>query len=175
MARASAQAGPQAWAERGLTWLFRVEAIAASTGLALVIVALLADVAAREFFGNGLFGAQRFAVYCNSVGSLLGFALVVQTGGHLRFSLLDKAFPAAWESAFRRLADGLSAVLCLLLAYFAFRFVRGTYVISETDTVFQIRIWPIQMLLPYIFISSFLRYACFAAFPALRPEEKIGD
>lgn len=162
----------QAFAGRALTWLFRLEATAACAGLALVVLALLADFVARELFGNGLFGAQRFSVYANAIASLLGFAIVVHTGGHLRISLLDQAFPSSWHAAMRRLGDAISATLCVILLYFAFRFVKSTFVIGDTDAVFHIRIWPIQAVLPYIFFSAALRYACYAAFPALRPEER---
>lgn len=158
--------------ERVLSWWFRVEAAIACGALALVIAALLADVVARELLGSGLFGAQRFAVYSNLIGSLLGFAIVVHTGGHLRLAVMDRVFPSAWERAIQRAADGVSAALCLLLGYFAFRFVSSTFVLGDTDAVFQMRIWPLQALMAYIFLSAAARYVLYAAFPALRPQER---
>jgi TRAP-type C4-dicarboxylate transport system permease small subunit len=168
----SGRATIQGLAGQALKWLFRVEATTACAGLALVVSALLADLVARELFGNGLFGAQRFSVYANAIASLLGFAIVVHTGGHLRVALLDQVFPSSWHAVMCRLGDAISAVLCVILAYFAFRFVKSTFVIGDTDAVFQIRIWPLQAVLPYIFFSAALRYACYAAFPALGTREK---
>jgi TRAP-type C4-dicarboxylate transport system permease small subunit len=171
LASAQRASGLELLVRRGLQWLFRAEATVACAGLALVILALLADVVARELLGSGLFGAQRFAVYSNSIASLLGFAIVVHTGGHLRMSFLDKVLPEPWNSRLARFGDALSAVLCMMLAYFAFRFVRSTFVLGDTDAVFQIRIWPIQAILPYIFLSASLRYVCYVLFPGLRPQE----
>ena len=171
MSSAQHESSLESLVRRGLLWLFRAEATVACAGLALVILALLADVVSRELLGSGLFGAQRFAVYSNSIASLLGFAIVVHTGGHLRMSFLDKVLPEPWNSRLARFGDALSAALCMMLAYFAYRFVKSTFVLGDTDAVFQIRIWPIQAILPYIFLSATVRYACYVLFPALRPQE----
>ncbi len=157
---------------RGLSWLFRLEVFMACTSLMLVVAALLADVVAREIGGDGIFGAQRFAVFANSVGGLLGFAIVVHTGGHLRVGVVDKLIPEKWESLVIRFCDLISAALCILLGYLAVIFVRSTYDLGDTEPVFDIKIWPIQVVLPYLFGASALRYLCYAAFPAIRPEDK---
>ena len=43
--------------------------------------------------------------------------------------------------------------------------------LGETDQLFFAKLWPIQLVLPYIFFSSAIRYLSFAAYPALRPVE----
>jgi C4-dicarboxylate transporter DctQ subunit len=171
LASAQRESTLESLVRRGLVWLFRAEATVACTGLALVILALLADVVSREFLGSGLFGAQRFAVYSNSIASLLGFAIVVHTGGHLRMSFLDRVLPEPWNARWVRAGDAISAALCMTLAYFAYRFVKSTFVLGDTDAVFQIRIWSIQAILPYIFLSAAVRYVCYVLYPALRPQE----
>ncbi|WP_374633545.1 TRAP transporter small permease [Ferrovibrio sp.] len=161
----------EAITSRVLSWMFRCEVVVACGALLLVAGALLSDVIAREVLGNGLFGAQRFAVFCNAVGGLLGFAIVVHTGGHLRVAVVDQLFPAHWHSAMARIGDLLSCALCLLLMYYAYVFVGSTYTVGDTDAVFNIKIWPIQSVLIYLFAASALRYLCYAFFPALRPAE----
>jgi hypothetical protein len=37
-----------------------------------------------------------------------------------------------------------------------------------------ILVWPIQLILPWMFFSSALRHLVFAAFPALKPAPKEG-
>ncbi len=162
----------QAWAAALLRWLFRIEVIVACTAFVVVAAALFADVVAREMFGNGLFGAQKLAVFCTAVAGLLGFTIVVQTGGHLRIGAVDRLFPDSWQPAMMRLADLLSCILCAALGYYAVEFVMNSRAMRETDMVFRIPVWPVQAVLPYIFLASALRYLCFALFPALRPEEK---
>ena len=157
---------------RALDWLFRIEVFIACGALALVVLALLADVVAREVLGSGLFGVQRFAVYSNAIAGLLGFAIVVHTGGHLRVSVVEWAFPASWQHAMARMGDAVSALLCVLLGYLAVLYVGSSYTLGETDSVFNVKIWSLQLVIPYLFAASALRYACYAVFPDLRPEEK---
>lgn len=161
----------EAVVRRALSWMYRCEVVVACGALLLVAGALLSDVIARELFGNGLFGAQRFSVFCNAVGGLLGFAIVVHTGGHLRVAVVDQLFPTNWHPVMARIGDVISCALCGMLMYYAVIFVRSTYTVGDTDAVFNIKIWPLQGVLVYLFAASALRYLCYALFPALRPAE----
>ena len=44
--------------------------------------------------------------------------------------------------------------------------------LGERGMAIPIKVWPIQMVLPWMFVSSALRHLAFAAWPALRPEPK---
>jgi TRAP-type C4-dicarboxylate transport system permease small subunit len=154
-----------------LTWLFRAEVFVTCAALLLVASALFADVLAREVFGRGIFGAQKFAVYCNAIAGLLGFAAVVHAGGHLRVSVVDQLFPNAWHAHIARLGDLVSCGLCVVLAIYATKYVLSTMRLGETDLLFFAKLWPMQLVLPYIFFSSAIRYLSFAVFPELRPAE----
>ena len=81
-----------------LTWLRRVEVAVCVTAFAAAALALIADVLARELLGNGIFGAQRFAVWATAIAGLVGFALVTSEAGHLRPQFADKWLTAckAW-------------------------------------------------------------------------------
>ena len=152
-----------------LLWLYRTEMIVSCTTLSLVAIALFADVVAREAFGQGIFGAQKFAVYNNAIAGLLGFAVVVHSGGHLRISVLDQLFPAEWQGAIDRLGDVVSCGICVVLGFFAMAYVQSSMRLGETDLLFYAKLWPFQLVLPYIFVASALRYCAFAVFPQLRP------
>ncbi len=154
-----------------LTWLFRAELAVTYTALLMIAGALFADVLARELFGQGIFGAQKFAVYCNAIAGLLGFAVVVHAGGHLRVSLVDQLYPEAWDACMARIADLVSAGLCAALGVAAARYVLSSMRLGEVDLLFFAKVWPMQLVLPYIFFSSAIRYLSFAMFPGLRPGE----
>lgn len=156
---------------RMLTWLVRAELVVTCTALLFVAAALFSDVFAREAFGRGIFGAQKFAVYCNAIAGLLGFSVVVHTGGHLRVSAVDRLFPVDWHPTMSRLGDVTSAVLCGILGWFAARYVLSSLRIGEADLLFYAKLWPFQLVLPYIFLASAFKFLCFAICPALRPAE----
>lgn len=154
---------------RGLFW---AEATMAVMAFIVVAVALMADVIGREFFGDGIFGAQRVAVWATAIAGLGGFALVTAEGGHLRPQFADSWLPKRWEPVVVRLADVISAAICLFLVWFAWDFVMENRRLGERGMAIPILVWPIQLILPWMFFSSALRYLAFAAFPPLRPAEK---
>lgn len=154
-----------------LRWLYLSEVAVTCAALLIVASSLVADVIARELFGSGLFGAQKFAVYNNAIAGLLGFAVVVHTGGHLRISIVDQLFPDEWHGSMIRLGDVLSCIICVVLGGYAIAYVRSSMRLGETDLLFYAKLWPFQLVLPYIFLASAVRYLGFAVFPALRPTE----
>ena len=60
-------------------------------------------------------------------------------------------------------------VICLGLAFYAFRFVKSSAALGEVGMAIPIVVWPIQLVLVWMFLSSALRHAAYAVWPALRP------
>jgi len=149
--------------------LWTVEATICVLAFAGTSVALMADVLARELFGNGIFGAQRFAVWANAISGLLGFALVTAERGHLRPQFADGLVPKSLQPHVERFGELLSAVICLVLAWFAVLFVLSSARLGERGMAIPIEVWPIQLVLPWMFFSSALRHLAFFRWPGLRP------
>ena len=152
--------------------LNRVESLVAAIGLVLVAAILLADVLGREFFGSGIFWAPRLASYCTTVAGMLAFSIVVSSGGHLRPRPVDRVFPPRWDNQVNRLADSISAVLCLFLAYHCGLFVHSTLEMDTRAIAIDMPVWIVQIIVPYVFASAAVRYLAYAIFPEIRPEEK---
>ena len=152
-----------------LKLLWTVEAAICVLAYAGTSVALMADVLARELLGNGIFGAQRFAVWANAVAGLLGFALVTAERGHLRPQFADALLPKSLAPHIERIGELVSTVICLALAWFAVQFVLSSARLGERGMAIPILVWPIQLVLPWMFFSSALRHLAFARWPALRP------
>lgn len=152
-----------------LRWLWRVEATICIVAFAGTALALMIDVLARELLGNGIFGAQRFAVWSNAIAGLLGFALVTAERGHLRPQFADALLPKALEPHIERIGEVVSALICLGMGWFAVEFVMGSARLGERGMAIPILVWPIQLVLPWMFLSSALRHLAFAAWPVLRP------
>ena len=138
-------------------------------------VALVVDIFGREVLGQGVFGAQRVAVYCMAVAGIMGFSYVVSHGGHLRPTVLDKLVPQKLDAFAARLADLLSCLLCLGLAYASYLFIYSTYSIGERDMTLPINIWTIQSVLVFAFGFAAIKFLMFVVAPALRPVTSGGD
>tara|TARA_R110002020_G_scaffold109430_16_gene253168 strand:- start:34392 stop:34877 length:486 start_codon:yes stop_codon:yes gene_type:complete len=154
-----------------LRWLERAELICACTCLALAATSLFADVFAREIIGGGIYGVQKFAVYCCAISGALGISVVVHKGGHLRISAIDSLYPPSVLVQVGRLCDLLSAGVCVFLAWYSAKFVFDTYSFQETDTILNVPIWRIQIALPIAFSLAAVKYLAHAFSPALKPEE----
>jgi C4-dicarboxylate transporter DctQ subunit len=152
-----------------LKGLWTVEATICVVAFAGTALALMADVIAREVFGDGIFGAQRFAVWSNAIAGLLGFALVTAERGHLRPQFADALVPKALEPHVERIGEVLSALICLALAWYSYQFVLSSAKLGERGMAIPILVWPIQVVLPWMFFSSALRHLAFAGWPELRP------
>lgn len=160
---------------RFLNGLYWAEAILAVTAFSGVALALTADVIGREVFGNGIYGAQKFAVYCTAVAGMTGFALVVAKGGHLRPKFFDRLVPKQFDALANRVADLTAAAICIFLGIYALQFVYSSYALQERGLGLNILVWPIQAIIPYVMLSSALRYLLFALLPANRPVEEGFD
>lgn len=138
-------------------------------------VALVVDIFGREFLGQGVFGAQRVAVYCMAVAGIMGFSYVVSHGGHLRPTVLDKLIPAQYDAAASRLADAISCLLCLGLTYASYLFIYSTFAIGERDMTLPVNIWTIQTVLVFAFGFSAIKFFIFVCAPAMRPQDGGAD
>lgn len=162
---------PEASVGRVLHALTRLESVVAVLAICVSAAALLADIFAREFFGVGLFGSLRVAVYATAIGALLGFSICITHGAHIRVSLFDGLTPEAIRPAVHRAGHLLSFGICAYLAWWAIFYVRQTYSLGETDSSLGIQVWPIQVVMPWMFLSGALRYLSYFAFPGLAPKE----
>ena len=161
-------AAPPNWARSTLVRLHRFESGIAVLAFAGIVAALFADLIGREFFGKGIFVAQRFAVYCMVVVAFLGFALAVSWRAHLGIEVADKLTPRAWNAAMERLGDAVAAAGCLFMAYWSWRFVADSFADQARGQGLEILLWPIQSVLVWCFVSAALRFMAFATWPALR-------
>ena len=152
-----------------LAALFRIEASVTIAALAVLVGAIFFDLIGREFFGKGIFVAQRVAVYALITASLLGFSLAVGWGAHMGIDVARKLVPRRWDVPMDRLADLTSAAGCLFLGYWAVRFVAESFIQQARGMSLEILLWPVQFLLVWAFLSAATRYLIFAACPGLRP------
>lgn len=137
-------------------------------------IALVVDIFGREILGQGVFGAQRVAVYCMAVAGIMGFSYVVSHGGHLRPTVLDNLVPAKYNNLTARLADLISCLLCFFLAGASYLFIYSTYTIGEQDMTLPVYIWKIQSVLVFAFGFAGIKFLMFVLAPALRPQQDEG-
>ncbi len=152
-----------------LTWLLRVESFVAAAAYAVVAALLLGEIIAREIFVTSIWGSQKMAVFAAIIAGFLGLTLATAANGHLRPHFADGWFPRPWWPAVARLGDLLSAAIFAGLGVVATLYIIDTYLNGDRAAVLYWPLWPIQLVLPYAFYSSALRYLVFALRPDWKP------
>lgn len=158
----------------------RVECAIAVAAFGFIAVVLIGDVLGRELLGPvyrafdikgqaGVFGSQKMSVYALVVGSFAGVGIATATGSHLLPRIGFGWVPKAWGPAMDRLADVVSGVFFLGVAWYGWVYVQSSMAADLRAQAFNFPIWVIQIAIPLGFLSAGLRYFAFALWPALRP------
>ncbi len=150
-----------------LRFLMRIEAIVAASAYAATTLLLLADVIAREFLSQALWGAQQTAVLCSILAAMVGLTLATGRGAHFRPEFADGILKFAFVD---RLGDLISGILLLVFAYFAVEFVMESKEFADRVPVVNILLWPVQIIVPYALASSALKHLVFAWDPMVKTE-----
>ena len=146
-----------------------------------IAVALIGDVLGRELLGPiyrafgikgqaGIFGSQKMSVYALVIGSFAGVGIATATGSHLLPRIGFGWVPTAWGPSVDRLADVITGVFFVGVAWFGWVYVKSSMTADLRAQAFNLPIWPIQAAIPLGFLSAGMRYFFFAAWPALRPQ-----
>lgn len=158
---------------RLLSFLRFLEQAVATAAFALMVVVAAADVALREFTGQGLDGAREAAVLLMVVLVLTGFGLATASGRQLRPRFADGLVPQHWQPGLKRVADVLTALIYLLLAIIAAVLVSQSIALGEQTPVLRLPSALIQAALPLAFATGALRHLVFAVHPNLRPVDDL--
>jgi TRAP-type C4-dicarboxylate transport system permease small subunit len=180
--KASAAEAAPPTVRRLMEFWHTTECYVAVAAFTLIAGLLLADVIGREFVGpilhkfnlyngpTGIFGSQRVSVYALVVGSFAGIGIATATNSHLVPRVGFGWIPTAWGPTMDRLADVITGVVLLIVAWYGMKFVLSSKAVDLRAPVLDWRIWPFQMAIPLGFASAAVRYLVYAVWPVLRPE-----
>jgi TRAP-type C4-dicarboxylate transport system permease small subunit len=156
-------------AERFLALLARVERLAAFLAFAVLVAVVFVDVLNREVTGTGLHWALQIGVYANFVVVMLGIGVASAGGAHLRPQFADRWLPISWEPVLVRLQEAVTGLFFLGFAIVSATVVAETRLLEERAPVLGNLIWPLQALIPAVFVLATLRHGFYVVWPALRP------
>jgi TRAP-type C4-dicarboxylate transport system permease small subunit len=168
---------------RGLVEIWhRGECWIAVAAFGFIAAILLLDVIGRELIGpilrlvglepgaTGIFAAQKLSVFALVIGSFAGIGIATATGSHIVPRFAHGWVPAAWGPAMDRLADVLTGLFLVAVAWFGFKFVGSSFKTDLRAPVLDWSVWPIQLSIPLGFLSAAGRYFLYAVWPALKPQ-----
>lgn len=158
-------------ARRLLRFAARAERALAFAAFLVLIAVVFADVLSREFTGAGMHWALQIGVYANFVVVMLGFGLASASASHLRPRFADRWLPASWDPVLGRLQDAVMAIACLGFAVLAVQVVAETRALGDRSPALGNLVWPLQVLMPLVFLGAAVRHGLYAVYPPLKPAE----
>ncbi len=174
-------APPPAWVRRLLEhwhWIERKLAVAA---FLLIAGLLIVDVAGREIAAPilrklgvavgaaGVPGGQQIAIFALVVGSFCGIGIATAANSQLVPRVAFGWIPTRWAATVNRLADLLTGLLMLVVAWYGLEFVIGSQATHMQAPVIGWELWPFQAAIPAGFVSAAGRCLLFATWPGLKP------
>lgn len=158
----------------------RTECWVAVLAFGFIAAILILDVLGRELLGplfraleikgpSGVYGAQNLSIYALVVGSFAGIGIATQTGSHLLPRLGFKWVPAHLGPTVDRVADVVTGLFLLGVAWYGWVFVSSSMGAGLRMQAFDAPTWPVQLAIPLGFLSAALRYFFYATWPAERP------
>jgi TRAP-type C4-dicarboxylate transport system permease small subunit len=138
--------------------LAKAEAAFMAAALAVMVLVVFADFALRETLNQGLVWAKELAVYLLIWVGFIGASLAVHKRRHLVIQAGEKLFPPPVRKWTSLLGCLVTALLCLLLAWLALRFVVETRELREVSLGMGIPLWIVQAVIPASFLLIGLRF-----------------
>ncbi len=139
--------------------LARAEEIFLAAALGVMILVVFADFALRETINQGLVWAKELAVYLLVWVGFVGASLAVHKRRHLVVQAGEKWFPPSMRKWTSLVACLITALLCLLLAWLALRFVLETRQVGEVSLGMGMPLWIVQAVIPLAFLLIGLRFS----------------
>ena len=156
-------------AERLLALIARAERLAACLAFLLLVAVVFLDVVSRELTGTGLHWALQIGVYANFFMVMLGIGVASAGGAHLRPQFADRWLPRRFEPVVVRLQEAITGLFFLGFAIVGAVVVEETRLLGERAPVLGNLIWPLQAVIPSVFLLATIRHGLYAVWPALRP------
>lgn len=132
-------------------WLARLEGWAVTVLVAAMVVVAVAQVVARNLWSTGLPGADTLLRHAVLWVGFLGAALAAQEGCHIHIDVATRLLPPGVRQVVDRLFHLVSAVICLLLANAAYRFLLLDYE-GGGRLALGIPAWAVEVVLPLAFL-----------------------
>lgn len=152
-----------------LAMLHRAERAIVILAFCGMVSVVFADVLARELTGVGLPWARQVGVYFNIFVVLFGIGLASASASHLRPRFADGWLPARWEPQVGFLTEAVFAMFCLCFAIVSLGVVIESVQLDERSEIIRMPIWPVQAMIPMVFLIAAIRHAIYASVPSLRP------
>ncbi len=128
-----------------------------------MIIMAVVQIVMRNLFSSGIIWADSFVRITVLWLTLVGAMVASRNGKHIAIDGLLQTLNEDLQLWVRRFTDTFAAIVCLVVMYFSFVFVRLEY--EDGGLAFEnIPVWLCESIIPFAFLVIGLRYLNSAIF-----------
>ena len=138
-------------------FLDRLEDIILVSMLATMLVLASSQILARNIFQSGFLWADNLVRVMVLWVGLIGAMVAARRNQHISIDIVSRLLPQRMKNAVNAVLNLFATVVCGLVAYYSWRFVRMEY-LDGVVAFGLIPTWTIELILPISFGVMALRY-----------------
>jgi C4-dicarboxylate transporter DctQ subunit len=139
--------------------LVNLLALAAGAMLCALVVLICMDVTARSLRLFATPWTLDIAEYLLYGITFFGAPWVLREEGHIAIEIVVERFSVRWRNLMRRFTDGLGALVCAVLCYYALRMFWRSYSANNlVQQTFVFPEWYLYVIAPPIFLILLLLF-----------------
>jgi len=128
------------------------------------IIFAVAQIFLRNFFHSGIpWGDSLVRILVLWLG-LIGAMIASRDHRHIKIDIISRHLTAANQLRLRRFTDAVTAIVCFIVAWYAFTFVRIEY--QDGMQAFEnVPVWLTEAIIPFGFFIMAVRFLLSALLP----------
>lgn len=128
------------------------------------IIFAVAQIFLRNFFHSGIpWGDSLVRILVLWLG-LIGAMIASRDHRHIKIDIISRHLTAANQLRLRRFTDSVTAIVCFIVAWYAFTFVRIEY--QDGMQAFEnVPVWLTEAIIPFGFFIMAVRFLLSALLP----------
>ncbi|MDA3834405.1 MAG: TRAP transporter small permease [Spirochaetales bacterium] len=135
----------------------RLEVVIISSSTALLAVLLIANVAARTFY-RSLYFAEEVSQFLIMLITFIGTSYAARKARQIRMGAIMEAFPTKLEKVFVMIISIISALVMMILAYHARKYMLVTKSRGQTTPSLNAPYWYFLIVAPVGFFMAGFQY-----------------
>lgn len=149
----------QSTSSRVFAAIQRVEEVFLAGGILVIATLTIGNVFARTLTGRSLAFAEEISQFAMIFVTFIGASYAASKGRHIRMSAIYDNLSQRWQKATMLVITAITAVLMLVLTYYAVRYALTVRALGTVSPVLQVPLWLIYLAAPIGLALAAVQYA----------------
>lgn len=137
----------------------RVEEVCLAGGILAIATLTIGNVFARTLTGRSLAFAEEISQFAMIFVTFIGASYAASKGRHIRMSAIYDNLSQRWQKATMLVITAITAVLMLVLTYYAVHYALTVRALGTVSPVLQVPLWLIYLAAPIGLALAAVQYA----------------